>query len=162
MGKREVEIFWENRGNPLKNWHKVVSVPRLIKNTTIMMMCKNIPSMAIKRKLYRKMGMIVGKNVVMTRGVTIDVFFPELIEIGDNTMIGYESFILTHEFLLDKAKKGKVKIGKNVTIGGWTLIMPGVTIGEGSIVAAGSLVKDDVPANTLVAGVPARAVKELP
>ena len=54
-----------------------------------------------------------------------------------------------------------VVIGKNVWVGANSIILPGVTVGENAIVAAGSVVTKDVPANTLVGGVPARFIKTL-
>ena len=54
-----------------------------------------------------------------------------------------------------------VVIGKNVWVGANSIILPGVTIGENAIVAAGSVVTKDVPANTLVGGVPAKFIKKL-
>ncbi|MCT3430976.1 hypothetical protein EFQ32_09720 [Limosilactobacillus fermentum] len=56
----------------------------------------------------------------------------------------------------------KVTIGNDVWIGGKATILPGVTIGDNVVVAAGAVVTKDVPANTIVAGVPARVIKELP
>ena len=54
-----------------------------------------------------------------------------------------------------------IAIGDNVWIGGYSVIFPGVTIGENSVVATGSVVTSDVPPNTLVAGYPARQIKRL-
>jgi len=64
----------------------------------------------------------------------MDVFFPELIEIGDNSIIGFNSTILCHEFLVDEYRLGRVRIGKNVTIGANTTILPGVVIADCSMV----------------------------
>jgi acetyltransferase-like isoleucine patch superfamily enzyme len=54
-----------------------------------------------------------------------------------------------------------IKIGEGVWIGARATILPGVTIGAGSVVAAGSLVTKDMPANVLIAGVPAKVIREL-
>ena len=54
-----------------------------------------------------------------------------------------------------------VVIGKNVWVGANSIILPGVTVGENAIVAAGSVVTKDVPANTLVGGVPAKFIKHI-
>ncbi|MDB5112014.1 MAG: acetyltransferase, partial [Mucilaginibacter sp.] len=54
-----------------------------------------------------------------------------------------------------------IVVKRNAWIGAAATILPGVTIGENSVVAAGAVVTKDVPANTIVAGVPARAIKNL-
>lgn len=55
-----------------------------------------------------------------------------------------------------------VCIGSGAWLGARCTILPGVTIGAGAIIAAGAVVSRDVPANTMVAGIPARVIKSLP
>ncbi|MCK0147047.1 acyltransferase [Arenibacter sp. F26102] len=92
------------------------------------------------------------------------------IVIGENSTLAYQTTILTsanpngpHNVLvrLYPAIKKPVIIGKNSWIGARATILPGVTIGNYCIVAAGALVTKDVPDYTLVAGVPAREIKQL-
>ena len=87
------------------------------------------------------------------------------ITIGSGTMISWDCVIMDRDYhkLGDEGKtenKAPIVIGNNVWIGCRCLIMKGVTIGDGAVVAAGSVVTKDVPAGTLVAGNPARIVKE--
>lgn len=88
----------------------------------------------------------------------MDIFFPQLIEIGDNTIIGYNTTILCHEFLIREYVTGRVVIGKDVMVGANTTILPGVTIADGSVVSAHSLVNNDVEG--FVGGVPARPLEK--
>ncbi|HIU92215.1 MAG TPA: sugar O-acetyltransferase [Candidatus Limenecus avicola] len=87
------------------------------------------------------------------------------IEIGDNVFIGHSVVIATlnHdinvETRVDMTPK-RVKLGNNVWIGSNVTILPGVTIGDGAIVGAGSVVTKDVLKNTIVAGNPAKNIKE--
>lgn len=69
------------------------------------------------------------------------------------------SFTMFPPFYTDCGKN--LHIGKNVWIGSRSVILPGVTIGDGAIVAAGTVVTKDVPANTVVGGVPAKVIKEI-
>ncbi len=91
------------------------------------------------------------------------------IEIGDNVMIGPNTIIMSfnHDHMQTTTamnEKGAVGqpiiIEDNVWIGGNVSIVGGVRIGKGSVVAAGAVVTKDVPANTIVGGVPAKVIKE--
>lgn len=76
------------------------------------------------------------------------------IEIGDNVQIGSHCSIYSHSTI--DSKKGSVILKKNCKIGTHSTIMPNVTIGENSIVAAYSFVTKDIPRNELWAGIPAK------
>jgi acetyltransferase-like isoleucine patch superfamily enzyme len=115
---------------------------------------KHLPSLAFKRWLYRGLGMRLGRNVTVASGVTLDYFFPELIEIHDNTIVGMNAMILTHEFLHDRWRRGRVVIGKGVLVGANSTVLAGVEIGDGAKISAMSLVHRSVPAGCFVAGVP--------
>ena len=88
------------------------------------------------------------------------------ITIGDDVLIGPQTIIATLNHDPDPNKRGgmipkPVKIGDKVWLGARVTICPGVTICEGAIVGAGAVVTKDVPPRTVVAGVPARIIKEL-
>ena len=88
------------------------------------------------------------------------------IEIGDDVLIGPQTIIATLNHDPDPEKRGgmfpkRVKIGNKVWLGARVTICPGVTIGEGAIVGAGAVVTKDVPPRTVVAGAPAKIIKEL-
>lgn len=144
--------------NSLHLWYKAVNPIRLMLNFGIITVCKYIPSLTVKNFLYRRLGMKVGRDVSVGLAAMMDVFFPHLIAIGDNSIIGYNSTILCHEFLIHEYRTGEVWIGNNVLVGANSTILAGVRIGDGAVVAAGSLVNRDVPPGVMVAGVPARVV----
>ena len=88
------------------------------------------------------------------------------IEIGDRTMIGPNVTIVTINHDINpktriNAMPKPIKIGKNVWIGADCTILPGITIGDNSIIGAGSVVTKDVPYNVVVAGNPARIIKNI-
>ncbi len=90
------------------------------------------------------------------------------IEIGNNTAIGRNVKIMDSDFHIIKDENDKtinpskpIHIGNNVWIGDSSIILKGVTINDGAIVAAGSIVTRDVPSNTIVAGNPAKVIKKI-
>ena len=68
---------------------------------------------------------------------------------------------LEPERRLERPPSRPVVLGSNVWLGGFVIVLPGVTIGDDSVVAAGSVVTRDVPPGVLVGGVPARPIREL-
>lgn len=91
-------------------------------------------------------------------GSVLDIFFPQLITVGDDSIIGYNTVILAHEFLVDELRVGPVTIGQRVMIGANVTILPGVNIGDRAVISACSLVNTDVPPGSFVGGVPARPI----
>jgi acetyltransferase-like isoleucine patch superfamily enzyme len=88
------------------------------------------------------------------------------IEICDGALIGHNTTIATlnHDYRPEKRQgliPKSVKIGKNVWIGSDCTILPGVEIGDGAIIGAGSVVTKSVPANIIAVGNPARVIKEI-
>ena len=88
------------------------------------------------------------------------------ITIGEGTLVGPKCVIATLNHNMDPSKRANIKpapvvIGKNVWIGANCTILPGVTIGDGAVIAAGAVVNKDVPANTVVGGIPAKVIKEV-
>lgn len=107
----------------------------------------------------------IGDNVSINSGVGISANLE--VSIGNNVRIGPRTSIFDSNYhAIDSLDDGsqrckKITIHDNVWIGTGSLILPGVTIGENSVVAAGSTVTKDIPANTLVGGSPAKPIREL-
>lgn len=119
--------------------------------------------------IHRWRGVNIGKGVYIGHEVMFDRVFTDQIFIGDNTSIGDRTIITAHanipsDTILKKIYPRKImqtKIGKGVWIMPNVTIAPGVTVGDESVVATGSVVTKDVPPRTMVAGVPAKVVKNL-
>ncbi len=140
-------------------WTKIKNPLRIALNYVVIRICGLTPSLSLKNRLYRSIGIKIGKDVSVGLEVTFDIFFPELIEIADNSVIGFRSTILCHEFLVDALKVGAVKIGKNVLIGANSTILAGVVIGDGARISACSLANRDIASGALVGGIPARELR---
>lgn len=141
--------------NPLWHMYKIIRFPKVLKQTILIEIARFIPSLPLKRWIYRAcLGMEIGQKTSFAYKVMPDVLYPELIHIGDNCVIGYNTTILTHEFLVTEYRIGEVFIGSNTLIGANTTILPGVTIGKNVCVGAGTVVSKDIPDNALAFGNP--------
>jgi maltose O-acetyltransferase len=109
----------------------------------------------------------IGDHTLITRGLHVDV--GAAVRIGNYVRIGHDVAILTvnhavgsYDFRAGPRFFAEVTIEDGCWIGSRCTLLPGVVIGRGAIVAAGAVVSRSVPPDTLVAGVPARIVRELP
>ncbi len=115
--------------------------------------------------LQRRRGVKIGKDVFIGPLVILDYSFPNFISIEESVTISGWNYILTHSVPPKLFQKdfdsyvAPVKIERNAWIAIGAMILPGVTVGEGSVVTAGSVVTKDVPPNVIVSGVPARVVR---
>ena len=120
--------------------------------------------------IFRWMGVRIGPDVYIGFQVEMDTNHPEEIEIGRHVTISHRCTITSHmatdvdtplqRLYPPRSARVSIRDGAWICIG--ATVLPGVTIGENAVVAAGAVVSRDVPPATLVAGVPARAVKTLP
>ncbi|MFE4353091.1 acyltransferase [Peribacillus butanolivorans] len=142
-------------------WHVYKTVPfwKVVKNFVVIQLARYTPFLGMKNWLYRTfLHMKVGKHTSFALMVMPDVMFPEKISVGKNTVIGYNTTILAHEYLINEYRLGEVVIGNEVLIGANSTILPGLTIGNGSIVSAGTLVHKDVPEGAFVGGNPMKII----
>lgn len=110
-----------------------------------------------KRTWLRKVWKLdIDPTVDMSLSAKFDLTHPKGIHVGAHTYIAFEARILTHD--MTRNLRRHTRIGKNCFIGGRSLILPGVTIGDSCIVGAGSVVTKSVPSNTIVAGNPAKVI----
>jgi acetyltransferase-like isoleucine patch superfamily enzyme len=106
----------------------------------------------------------LGKNIFINHACT----FLDLggITIDDDVQIGPKVNLITENHPVDPTQRKNldlksIHIKRNVWIGAAATILPGVTVGENSIVAAGAVVNKDVPANSIVGGIPAKLIKKI-
>ncbi|MCF8411262.1 MAG: acyltransferase [Crocinitomicaceae bacterium] len=127
------------------------------------------PVKSWRTQLHRWKGIKIGKGVYIGHEVIFDRIFPDQIEIGDYTSIGDRAIITAHANIPSDTPLREIypRIIKRTVIGTgvWIMpnvtIIPGVNIGDESVIATGSVVTKNVDSRTLVAGVPARFIKDL-
>lgn len=146
-------------GNTMRLWWRLKNPLRTSFNFILVYSARFMPSTRIKNFLYRTCGAKIGKGATFGLGAIIDIFYPELISIGEETLIGYNTVILGHECLQGEYRTGKVEIGSRVMIGANCTILPGVKIGDGASISTMTLVNCDIPAGQAWGGVPARKLR---
>jgi acetyltransferase-like isoleucine patch superfamily enzyme len=144
--------------NALWHWAKTVPRRRVYRNYILMRLARATPSLSMKNWLYRRMGMKVGDHVSVGLEATMDIFFPDLITLEAEAIIGYGTTILAHEYMQRQYRTGPVVVGRGAVVGAKCLILPGVKIAPGAVVSAFSLVNRDVEG--FVGGVPVRRLKK--
>lgn len=108
----------------------------------------------------------IGNEVRLNRGATICAYME--VSIGDNSMVGEFVSIRDANHGIQKGELVRsqphdakpIRIGSDVWVGRGACILPGVTIGDGAIIGANSIVTKDVPPNSIAAGIPARIIRE--
>ena len=115
-------------------------------------------------KYHRMRGCHIGKNCHISRSAILDRAHPKGVYIGNNTRVLMEAMIIAHDYsrggLEGHSMWLETRIGNNCVIGGRSMILPGVTIGDHGYVGGGSVVTKSVPDHCIVAGNPARIVRK--
>lgn len=142
----------------------------LSKQAKTSVICWMIPG--LRPKIWRWCGAKVGKNVSIGWDVFLDVMYAKYLTIEDDVWIANRSIVFCHRRVMEPYRIGDrykelqqlprpVVIKKGACVSIATTVMPGVTIGEGAVTGTGALITKDVPAWTIVAGVPAKVLKTL-
>ena len=156
---RDTKRYRVEKDNSLWQIYQTVSFWKVMKNFIVIQMARYSPFLSMKIWLYRNLlNMQVGQKTAFALMVMPDVMFPEKISVGTNSIIGYNTTILAHEYLISEYRIGEVSIGDNVMIGANSTILPGVTIGDNAIISAGTLVHKDVPEGCFVGGNPMKVI----
>lgn len=170
--------FSEEEYGQVSLWEMIRSALKHIRNAILLKYCMYSVILSplnyrkIRPILWRWMGAKVGKDCFIGYEVWVDLTNTEFIEMEDHVHVANRCLLLCHQRDLsdyhigdDYAKLGyhkrKIVLKKGCLIGMNSMVMPGVTIGEGAIVGAGSLVTKDIPAWTIATGRPARVVKQI-
>lgn len=125
-----------------------------------------------RAKIWKWIGVKIGKNVGLGYGIYLDVDGCKRLTIGNDVMIAAECLLLLHRRDLHLYRRGilqhdlphlklEIHIEENATIGMRSIILPGVTIGKGSVIGAGSVVTKSIPPYSVAVGNPARVIKTI-
>ena len=100
----------------------------------------------IKIFLYRLIGIKIGKGVFIAQDVILDPHFPCLITIEDYCIIGWGAKLFTHEFSNNEYRVGRIDIQEGATIGAFSTLRGGVTVGKMADIPYGTILYRNVPA----------------
>ncbi|HLR60858.1 MAG TPA: acyltransferase [Lentibacillus sp.] len=156
---RKTNRYPVEHANSLWQIYNTVPFWKVMKNFVFIQLGRYTPFLGLKNWLYRTfLQMNVGERTAFALMVMPDIMFPEKITVGSNSIVGYNTTILAHEYLIKEYRIGDVVIGDDVMIGANTTILPGVTIGDGAVVSSATLVNRDVPPGAFVGGNPMQVI----
>ena len=118
-------------------------------------------------RLHRWRGVKIGENVMIGLHVTLDHSYPEYITIEDNVSLAGDNYILAHSNPYPHFKNvlpsfvAPVIIKEGAWLGIGSMILPDITVGENSIIAAGSVVSKSIPNLVIAGGIPAKVIKKI-
>lgn len=163
MSERKARITERPSDGPRSSlwyWPRHAGFFRTSLRYAVIVLCRVAPSFRLKSWMYRTfLRAQVHPQAAVGLEVTFDVFFPHLITIEQDAIVGYRTTILCHEYAADFYRIGPVVIKRRATIGANCTLLPGVIVGEGATVSAMSLVNRDIPPGELWGGVPVRRIR---
>ena len=133
-------------GRSVKKALSVASMGKMLYNRIVVEVAKKTPFPKFKNRLYRLINVNIPElsEVIVAPNVFIDYLYPELITINPGTFIGEEAILTTHYFTAQKFVIGNINLGKDCLIGGRSIILPGVTLGDGAEIGLNSVIARDI------------------
>jgi acetyltransferase-like isoleucine patch superfamily enzyme len=140
---------------------------RKLFNFVLERLAYNCPINSWRIRFHKWRGVCIGENVMIGLQVTLDHSYPEYISIEDNVSLAGNNYVLAHSNPYPHFKNAlesfvaPVIIKEGAWIGISAMILPDVTIGENSVIAAGSVVSKDIPKLVIAGGMPAKIIKKI-
>ncbi|HAF30096.1 MAG TPA: acetyltransferase [Bacteroidales bacterium] len=138
-----------------------------LRNYLLERLAYNNPFNSLRVKFHKWRGVHIGNNVMIGLKVTLDHSYPEMIFIEDDVSLAGNNYILTHSnpyphfSRVIESYAAPVIIKKGAWLGIGVTVLPEVTIGEYSIIAAGSVVTKSIPPKVIAGGMPAKVLKDI-
>lgn len=133
---------------------------KLIRNYLLCRLAECIPISSFKVWIYQSLGAQIGKGVYIAPRTYLDPFYPELITLEDDVLIGVGVHIFVHEYTQKGFQVGRVMIKKGAVIGACSTIRNSVTIGENALIGMNAFVNQDIADGIIAVGNPAKPMTE--
>ena len=156
-----------SRGSKRRKSNLIIFILKKTINYILEILAYDCPVNSWRVRLHRWRGVNIGKNVFIGLKVTLDHSYPDYIYIGDNVSLAGNNFVLTHSNPYKHFEKtfesyiAPVIINDCAWVSIGVMILPGVTIGEYSVIAAGSVVQKSIPDKVIAGGIPAKVIKDV-
>lgn len=146
------------------------SLLRIFAQKSLHLLARSCIHGGLRLALYQGMGVSIGHHAYVGMDTWLDDQYPELITLEDDVVLSFRVTVVVHDDArrMDRVEPGQLEgtvapvlFKRGCYLGAGSLVLPGVTVGERAVVAAGAVVTRDVPPGTIVAGVPARVIRNL-
>jgi acetyltransferase-like isoleucine patch superfamily enzyme len=156
---RLAQLLMRNKEGTLMGWDFFMwGIAQTAADCLYYLVKKFFINQIVPKGIYTLLGAKIGKNAA----IYCRLWDPDLMEIGDNSILGTGCIIGPHAISQGVLYRKKITIGKNATIGAGTIILPGVTIEDNVIIASNSVIPSDqlVKGNAIYGGSPIRKIKD--
>lgn len=149
------------------NWGALRLILRQLRAHLFLRLGGVMPHNELRAACFRILGVKVGAHVFFGMNVNMDLLYPEKVTLMDHSMVGNNASVYVHirgNLPLKRLFPRKVEpvvIGRGAVVWSGAIVLPGVKVGDYSVVAAGAVVTKDVPEYSVVAGVPAKVIENL-
>ncbi len=149
------------RLNAGMDWWRARNVFRIFYNGIIIEICRLMPHNFVKTMLFRMMGIKIGKNCHIGKGVVFDHIYGDNITLEDNVKIDDYAYLDGHEYTISQTIFGKILLKKGVHLKHHSYVRSGTTIGENSVIEPHSMAQKEIPPNEVWSGFPSKFVKKV-
>ncbi|MBC8500287.1 MAG: hypothetical protein ISS25_02635 [Nanoarchaeota archaeon] len=148
------------RLNAGDDWWRARNIFKIFYNGIIVEITRLMPHSFLKTFLYRMMGLKIGKNCRIEKGVVFDHLYGDIIKLEDNVTIEHDCYLDGHEYTITQTVFGKILLKKGCHLKHHSFVRAATTIGENSVIESYSLAQREIPPNEVWGGMPAKFIKK--
>ena len=156
-----IKIYYGgSRAGAGNDWWRARNVLRILYNGPIIELARLLPHSWLKILLLRMVGVKLGKNVRIGKGVVFDHIYPDVTTIEDNVRIDDHCYFDGHEYTISQTVFGRNLIKRGAHLKHHSFVRVGTTIGENTTIEPWSMCQKEIPPNEVWGGMPAKQIKK--